>query len=543
MVSPLCGALTAALSSLLLPLFFSIPQAQAAPDIPIQMTLPQASSFTSAFTTLAQQAHVMIVAEDQPLQTRLTSQALTGFTLNKDGEPLSTLLPRLAAAYDYDVQPSGKVFLLKKRYTDPADLPSVTVKECALGMEEASRYAENFNPHFPNDAIDNSPTMKDLIYSLTPEQLKAMGDRKQGVPVASLTPVQQQEVQQFVLHFYVQRAVMDLPAAVCAVNQVASGNTKFGWCYFPLMNARLFGYDTPSGYQGFQILSKPNQVKERVGISSLDLHPQPVEGEPPPTPQTAMQLTSAPDPTDPPFAPANAPKLAPPVSSALVELLTRLNAHAADGLKVSVEPYLAPKRATVFGEEAVTPRQELTALADVYGLRVLTEEKEQGHDRLRLTRRTAPVPLDLIALYDSVLQALPDPLIRAYRMRGASHSSAPFYEAAVERIRAAVELKLQASKDNGERVPLSALSEREGRAFATLLMLDALAALSSWVGTNPPDTITRFNDLRLRGGLYEEGGKEKLTFGLQLPYPSDPGTLAPGIAVGGINYDPVNHTF
>ena len=554
MVSPLCGALTAALSSLLLPLFFSIPQAQAAPDIPIQMTLPQASSFTSAFTTLAQQAHVMIVAEDQPLHLALTPQALARLRLNKDGEPLSTLLPKLAAAYDYDVQPSGKVFLLKKRYTDAADLPSVTVKECALGMEEASRYAENFNPHFPDDGINDSPAMKDLIYSLTPEQLQAMGDRKQGVPVASLTPVQQQDVQQFVLHFYVQRAVMDLPAAVCAVNQVASGNTKFGWHFFPLMNARLFGYDALYfGHMTFLPLSKPNQVKCDVAYASMQITPQTVEGEPVTTPQTAMQLTSSPDLTDPLPAPFNAPGPAPPVSSSLAEIIARLNARAADGLKVTVEPYLAPKQVTVFGENCVTPKQELDALAELYGLRVFTEEKQGGKDRLRLTRQTARVPLDVVALHDSILQALPGPLVRAYNLHNDfvppdPASLIPFGLSAprmyaVRQIRTAAEPKLRVARDKDGRVALSALSEREGRAFAVLLILDVMHSLGIWVRATPPDQIIRFNDLCLGGGLSEKDGKKQMDLILELPRPGAPFVLEPGPGVGGINYDPVNHTF
>jgi len=370
MIRPLRAALVAALLALLSP---SFSHAQAAPDAVVRLTPQQASSFASAFTALAQQAHAAVVAEDQPLHPNLPPQALAALKLNGGGEPLSTLLPRLAAAYDYDVQPSGKAFLLKKRYTDAADLPSVTVKECALGLEEASRYAENFDPHIPLEKIGGTSVISDLVYSLTPEQLAAMGDIHRGVPVASLSPTQQQEVQQLVMHFYVQRAVKDLPAALSALNQVAAGDPQFGWRSFPQMKARLFGFDAPFGYEGFLPLSRPDQVTVRIGIG-MEIHPQPVEGEPPTTKATAMQLTSAPDPTDPAPVPANAPKPVPPVSASLADIIARLNARADDGLKVTVEPYLAPKQATVFGEEAVTPRQELAALADVYGLRVFKED-------------------------------------------------------------------------------------------------------------------------------------------------------------------------
>ena len=183
MIRPLRAALVAALLPLLFP---SLSHAQAALDAIVRLTPQQAASFGSAFTALSQQARVAVVAEDEPLRPTLTPQLVTGLRLKGDDEPLTTLLPRLAAAYDYDVLSSGKTFLLKKRYTDAADLPSITVKECALGLEEANRCADIFNPHFPNEEIVDSPAMKGLIYSLTPEQLEAMGDDKRGVQALSV---------------------------------------------------------------------------------------------------------------------------------------------------------------------------------------------------------------------------------------------------------------------------------------------------------------------------------------------------------------------
>jgi len=159
------------------------------------------------------------------------------------------------------------------------------------------------------------------------------------------------------------------------------------------------------------------------------------------------------------------------------------------------------------------------------------------------------VPLDLTALHDSILQALPDPLVRAYRKHDRfafdpavnSPSGVPArFVPAVRQIRAAAEPKLRASK--GGRVALSSLSEREGRALATLLMLEAMDALDHWVRADLPDTITRYEELRLGGGLHEEDGKKKLTLALLLPDLINPGNLIPGPAVGNLNYDPVNHT-
>ena len=499
------------------------------------------------------------MAEDQPLHLTLTPQALAELKLSKEGEPLSTLLPRLAAAYDYDVQPSGKAFLLKKRYTDAADLPSVTVKECALGLAEMNGYAENFNPHIPLGFPNQSPVIQDLIYSLAPEQLQAMGDNKRGMPVASLSPVQQQEVWQFLLHLYVQRSINDLPNTIAAINRAAATDPQFSWRTCAEItdlafaqrhlgaNIRMFGYDATraDGKPLFITLSKPDQmtVDYQGGIRLT-----PKQEAPP----GAEEHLAPEDMTDPLPMSANAPPPAPPISASLTDLLTRLNARTADGLKVTVEPYLAPKRVTVFGEAWATPRQEVAALADVYGLRVFKDDPVRGHDRLRLTRQTAQVPLDVAALHDSLLQSLPDPLVRACRM----HTKYPLFNPnaispipfglsplrvyAVRQIRTAAEPKIRASRDG--KAALSALSEQAGRAFAVTLMVDMMESLRDMTAAALPKEFTEFNDLRLSGGLQESDGKKFLNLMLALPNPNDPSTLLPGIGVGGFSYDPVNHT-
>jgi hypothetical protein len=531
----------------------------------IELTPLQAASFASAFTTLSQQAHIAIVAEDQPLYPTLIPSAFSSPTrpnvaslnLKKEGEPLSVLLLKMAAAYDYDVVPFGKVFLLKKRYTDAADLPSITVKECELGLEEMNRYAEPFNPNYPYGELFGSHEFKDLVYSLTPEQLQAMDDLKQGVPVSSLAPEQQQEVWHFLLHCWIQRSVNNLPEMIGAINRVAAADPQFSWAdcakFNPLFardyaqsNIRLFGYDAAlaGGQSIFVTLSKPDQIKVEID-GSIRVTTRQDTG--------AMQVKgqfAQGDMTDPTPLPANAPKPAPPISLSLKDIVTHLNAQAPDGLKITVESYLAPKQASVFGEAVVSPREELNALAEIYGLRVLTEEKVGGKDRLRLTRQTAQVPLDVIALHDSLLNSLPDPLVRACRMHptfGTFNTASPLPSGisplliyAVKQLRTAAEPKIKASK-NG-RVALSMLSEREGRAFAMTVMVDAMDALCALTTADVPKEVTQFNELRLGGGLSGSKTNQKMSIRLELPDPTAPGTLRAGLGVGEISYDPVNQT-
>ena len=571
------GRVRTATAAALLPLLFpAFSHAQAAPDPRVQITPAQASTFFSAFTALSEQAHVALVAEDQPLHPALTPAAAAGLKLNPDGEPLSTLLPKLAAAYDYDVQHSGTVFLLKKRYTDAADLPSVTVQECALALEETNRYAENFNPHLVLGLPDRSPAIHDLVYSLTPEQLAAMKDIHRGIPVASLAPVHQQEVWQFLMHMYVQTAINDLPNTVAFLGRVSASDPGFSWRnlakitspmfvrQYAHANPSLFGFDATSanGSPIFVTMSKPDQVKGDLdGVIHINFRPHIMEQQaglsPTEAPPEEYQIMPG-DITDPLPVPPDAPAPAPPVSASLGNILTRLNVSAAgpkgDGLKVTLQPYLAPKRATVFGAEATTPRQEVAALAAVYGLRVLTEEKEGRKDRLRVTRLTPTAALDVAVLHDVVGQFLPDPLVRAYRMHPKAgggtfdptspipFNTSPLMVYAVRQIRTAAEPKIRASKDG--KVALSALSEREGRAFAVVLMVDTMDSLIRWLTADPPREVTRFSELRLSGGLSDDKqGRKRMDLMLALPNPDDPSRLQQGMGVGEINYDPVNHTF
>ena len=220
----------------------------------------------------------------------------------------------------------------------------------------------------------------------------------------------------------------------------------------------------------------------------------------------------------------------PPVSASLDQILTRLNSRAGAHPPMVVEDYLAPKRATVFGEQYATPPQVMQVLADVYGLRVKTEDT----GRLRLTRRYADPPLDMGGLYGAIEQALPDPALRAYNAHPDVRLS-PLRVAAVREIRTAAEPKIKAAKDG--HAALSTLSEKEKAALATVLMLDVLQNLGQSFQGGAPDAITRFDELRLTGGPYEDEGKEK--FSLTLDFPNADGkALIPGPGVGNMAYEP-----
>ena len=109
----------------------------------IRINIQQAASFQAVFAALSQSGLVTFVAEDQPLHMTLTPEAVQALKIDEQGEPLSALITKIAAAYDYDVLPSGKVYVLTKHYSDPQDLPDITLKECALAIEDVERLHRN----------------------------------------------------------------------------------------------------------------------------------------------------------------------------------------------------------------------------------------------------------------------------------------------------------------------------------------------------------------------------------------------------------------
>ena len=160
--------------------------------------------------------------------------------------------------------------------------------------------------------------------------------------------------------------------------------------------------------------------------------------------------------------------------------------------------------------------------------------------------------MTLLALHDSILQALPDPLVRAYRKHDRSSFSPGLgtmpdvparFRAAARQIRAAAEPKLHGSGDKtGDKDERVALPERVGRAMAMLMTLETMDALYHWVAADPPVAITRFDELRLGGGLSGEGSQKQLDLTLELPIKKGSATLITIAAVGNLHYDPVNHT-
>lgn len=523
----LCASLAAVI---ILPPSATVAQQVNVPFEPtFSLTRQQASTFQSAFTALANKTHLTFVAEGQPLKTTLDPN--TPLDLKEGGEPLFVLVAKVAAAYDYDAGRQGNIVLLKKRFTDPADLPDVTLAECAAAVKDVLSITDALNPHLKSGAIEDTPSIRTFLQSFTPEQLKAMADEQQGMALTALSPQQQRGVQQIMNYMYVQQPVDILQPLADQLDRATKHDPHFCWRDLPGMGAfpgfpHLFGFTLPTGQgrrERYTALGRPAEVSPNPG-GGMSVSYDPLQ-------QTPVGLS--PDPTDPPKKAKPQPKEA-DLSLTLSQIIAALNARRGIGPQMLVDAALAPKHASVFNADAAPPATLLQAVADLYGLRVRT--LEDGTQVL--SRRARRLTLNYRELAALVQQALPDPMLRASETIGKGKPS-PLRVAAVKALRAAAEPKME--KDFNKQVALSELSDRENMALADAMMADVMSQLNLAFGPTLPPLAARYSEARINGGSYKdkESGGGRFAFSLCLPGEdlNHKKFLKPQISIGNMFYD------
>lgn len=379
----------------------------------VRLTPAQASVFTDALNTLSAQAHVAFVAEGRPLHPAWLANVAPG--LPWQDAPLSEVVEKLASAYDYDVQRKGKIFLLFKRYSNPEDLPAVTLSECLQSLQDVKRVTSVINPHLQPSRRINDLLLTGLLPTLTIEQLTAM--KHQGLPVSSLRPQQQQMAWQLMCYYYVQSSVDDATLILPDLQAAVGGTTAFRWGEMSGLRQlgyqfQLFGYDVPPVGQpsSFRPLSSPYHLFSyppaggTIFMTAVNSHPA-----------TYRKPDGTPFPDNDPTAPlADRPSVSTIGRSALADqslgtVVARLDAKRDGTPTMMVDPILQAKPITVVGEANATSSNILQALADVYGLRVRTNTDGTQ----LLTRRLFYIPQNAGELPGAMRQIFPAPFVRA----------------------------------------------------------------------------------------------------------------------------------
>lgn len=351
----------------------------APPDQPsVQLTPAQAGRFQTALDALAKQGHVALVAEGVPLRARLPEREARSLSAPM---ALETAARKIGAAYDYDVQRQNGVFVLKKRYTDEHDLPSVTLEEGVLALGDVGRVMDAFSPHVPTSSrIDTPDTLaQDVVNALSPEQELAMQNKT--LHYGDLTTAQQALIQRLFLYGYVQipsgqvqRTLDEMQQAPQTVLTTSDGRGRHG-LYIEIV---------------FDQQRVPVSLTQSLMAGANPVEPTPVPDVP------------RPDASDPP----------PATLGQVVAGLNRAGPSQAPGPPLEVDAALQAKTVTVAGLDNAPTIEALRALAAVYGLRIGSSEKGAP----KLSRRAATIPTDLRKLSDSVWWAFPEPFQRAVRV-------------------------------------------------------------------------------------------------------------------------------
>lgn len=545
-----------------------LPDAQ---DPSVHLTQDQAHNFGLGLQALAKQAHVTFVAEGSPLRPTVPDK--TVLPLPAGEIPLSQAVEKLASIYDYDAQRQGQTFRLTKRYTDPQDLPGVTLEECLGSLEDVERVAERFNPHLLAAQFGTrNSAIGELVSSLSWQQLRAMQNTAsdKALPIASLDPQQQQIVWKIALYFYVQRPVGSVSDALWLIKQAATPASKVAFRWSDFNNMRAFGYELPSKTQGRLSFTPLNSPNNQIGYNGpfiiTRIIRRPIRNP------TGTQQTSI-DPTDPLLtvlspnrvqtneAHSEEPAF---INVTLQTIVTTLNARATKET-MAVDAALKSKPVTVVGQANVTPDEVMQAIAAVYGLRV----KTQVDGTKLLTRRLFQITTDISGLPEAIRRVLPTPFLhalhtddsneladqyalyvaRAYQAQSGQAADGPdsrarndanltalskiqeeqrkqekrmqvllpsMRNAAVRQLRTHIEPELKTSPD--ERVSLASLSDADKQAFAAVLLAQYLGSLRPLLSRRIPEYIADFDGIYLTGGLEADGqGKQHLALFLSPP--------------------------
>jgi len=502
------GYLALLIGSSFQPLYAQQPQKPASSDSSARVDPTKARYFPDALQSLSEQTGGTFVVEGTPLHSTLTTAASAA--LNTANVPLTDLIKKVALAYDYDVLQQGKVFVLKKLYTDFQDLPGLTFPECFQSLQTIEMLTDSFNPHIPQSGFDAPDLLaKTFVGSLSASQLQLLGQKK--LHIGMLNQSQTSNVQRIARYLYVQNSVR----GISQQRSLLADPSKIIFCWHDFEGHRVFGYE---------LITKSNTP---VGFRPLP-HKHTVQSDKIP-PQLVVSLESN-------------------GVSTLGKEIDKLNSSQVLHIPVAVDSVLTSKPITIVGNNNITASRLLDAFATIYSLQVIAD----NNSGLRLTTISVKPPEDIKFLSKAVRSALPEPLLRALRsdelndleLRADNAASEPNitksklpvmspklsekqqfvlrqarldeYHARFERIveltrrshsleesatQQLTSLILPKMPSLESRIALSSLGEEAKRAFASMIMAQAMGNMQKLVSRNPPRYITDTDNLVIGGGF------------------------------------------
>ncbi|GAB4458215.1 MAG: hypothetical protein OHK0029_19180 [Armatimonadaceae bacterium] len=326
------------------------------------------STFEDTLERIANEGRISILVEGTPYLSRLTEQEQS---LVAQKRTVEDALVTVATLRDYRVlqdskgkRPQPSVYILQKQYRKYPEVPCVTFEECKTSLAEIHNLLERFDPHPP---VKSQP---DLIFDVVDSIPDQQVTKEKAFLVKNLSREAQAQLWRMALYVYIGNSTSDARRQIAGFNEIQEqkiyrtkndkGETDFG-----------YNVTYRDGQQGFISLTAS-------GFGFLGPN---FETPPASVAQPAQKLS---------------------------EIIAQWNKHTSD--RYEVDPALATKPVLLFGEQFTHTDDLLYAVADLYGLRVKSENSQQ-----LLTFKKIDYPRNLGDLYASVRQRIPEPLSRAIR--------------------------------------------------------------------------------------------------------------------------------
>ncbi len=357
-----------------------------------QADTPEANNSTKkihfgfALSYLSKRTQAAFVCENTPFEPFIS---FAKWEKIKDQTSPDGAIEKTAEAFDYSVTKVRGVYVWKKIYTVPEDLPFVTVDEVQASLEDAVRLLNAFSPHISEGTNKERELLGEFIRSLSDEQMTAL--HREGIPLSALKPRQQALVRRVALYFYVQSPARQVEAALKMLREATRPETEYALAD-ERGSAGLGYYYLAFGKPQWEPLKREFY---HVGGSYLGYTPRP-----------GFNIEELPKAITRPVLADATPTTATTLAAAVNTLQKRDRPEA---VNFTVDVALGPKPVTLSGESYASADALMDAFAVVYGLRV---KREAGAVQ-RLTRRALPQITQPEELPEALRSVYPESVLRA----------------------------------------------------------------------------------------------------------------------------------
>jgi hypothetical protein len=503
-------------------------------------------TFETVLNQIAKRGNITIIAEGHPLKETLSDTEISG--LFSTGEPLSTVLGKIASAYDYTVRRYGTVYVLQKRFTDPNDFPSVTLPEVGTCILDVRKTTNALNPKFEGSAFLN-PLSTEFVSTLTENQISQMSGEGGGISVTSLSPEQQQTLRRITYHYFIQYCLISFDDIETILERMLRKGTAFK--RQAVNEVTYFGYEFPvrtqtptvteNAKREFIIMNNAEGSVSRYNITvknhggSVDLGSS-AKSDPDKAGDGHSTMSDRRNKTE---------------TVTVESICASLNQREVSqntSRRFSIDPEFVTLPVTIANLASTDSRTLWEAIAALYGLKVyamLPDTKIGGNDNttFRLSRPrvlVAKIPAELRA---ALMNAIPEPFLRACNQDNPNETASSTNSllksrqtstrnldtekiialrfAALKQLRTLVEPRLLGNTDSG--LTLEDIGESGRQALAVYLLtglLDPRSGISSLLKTELPDSIQRFDEAILTRTEYEKEGKRFYSLTLDIADPN-----------------------